>query len=362
MPPEKKTKQHSENLPPRKRAGNLGVSTAGLEEMQVRSSTTTSLLRETQAFLALTSIHGVGPKTLTEIAESGLRYSELLDNGPSENTHHLRRITQKGDPSAANWKPLRKLALARSERLMDELQRLGVKILLREDPQYPKRLLDLPRPPHWLFVQGDPSVLNSPSLAVVGTRSPSADGIFLAQYVGACLGDWGVATVSGLASGIDQAAHEFSLRANVPTIAVLGTGVLDNYPRGSEQLRQRIVDAGGAITTEYLPNASYSAENFVQRNRLQAALGSVLIPVEWERRSGTAHTVRFATQLSKPIACLRLADWEPQRVALLPGLGLETGEIFTVPRDHAKLDKFVRKSIDGPNTYRRGQLSFFDEV
>lgn len=360
MPPEKKTSQRLENPGPHKPAGDLGVPTAGLEEVQVPSAT--SLVRETQAFLALASIHGVGPKTLTEIAESGLRYTELLENGPSETSHHLRRIAQKGDPSAANWKQLRELALSRSKRLMDELGRLGVKVLLREDPQYPKRLLELPRPPHWLFVQGDPTVLGTTSLAVVGTRSPSADGIFLAQYIGACLADWGVATVSGLASGIDQAAHEFSLRANVPTIAVLGTGVLDNYPRGSEQLRQRIVDAGGAITTEYLPNASFSAENFVQRNRLQAALGSVLIPVEWQRRSGTAHTVRFATQLSKPIACLRLADWEPQRVSLLPGLGLETGEIFTVPRDQAKLDKFITQSINGPSTQRRGQLSFFDEA
>jgi hypothetical protein len=111
------------------------------------------------------------------------------------------------------------------------------------------------------------------------------------------LADWRRASIS--------LAHEHSLRAGVPTIAVLGTGILDEYPKGSAIMRERIIADGGTIVTEYLPHISYSAKNFVQRNRLQAALGQVLIPVEWSRRSGTAHTVRFASALERPIACRR---------------------------------------------------------
>src|SRR3546814_15118525 len=76
---------------------------------------------------------------------------------------------------------------------------------------------------------------------------------------------------SGLAAGIDQLAHEHSLRAGVPTIAVLGTGMLEDYPKGAGRLRDHILGTGGTIVSEYLPMASYSAENFVQRNRLKAA-------------------------------------------------------------------------------------------
>jgi len=179
--------------------------------------------------------------------------------------------------------------------------------------------------------------------------------------VGACLSDWAAPTVSGLATGIDQLAHEHSLAAGVPTIAVLGTGILEDYPRGSAILRDRILAGGGSIVSEYLPRISYSAENFVQRNRLQAALGRVLVPAEWSRRSGTAHTVRFATQLQRPIACLRLPEWPADRVVLEPRLGQETGEIFMVPKDQGRFDRFVRAALGRDNPAPGGQLSLFDE-
>jgi DNA protecting protein DprA len=252
-------------------------------------------------------------------------------------------------------------AQADAREMGDLLTEMGVRLLFRDDPRFPRALLDLERPPHWLFVQGATAPLAMPAVAIVGTRRPSEDGLFLARYVGACLGDWPAATVSGLAAGIDQLAHESSLRADVPTIAVLGTGILDNYPKGSDVVRRRILEAGGTIVSEYLPRASYSADNFVQRNRLQAALGRVLIPVEWARRSGTAHTVRFATALKRPIACLRLADWPADRLVLEPGLGRETGEIFTVPREQGAFDHFVRIALGVSPPPITGQLSLFDE-
>lgn len=314
--------------------------------------------RESRAFLALAAIRGVGQKTLTDLLEAGHRFTDILEVGPSE-ALPLRRSNPKPDGPPISWSAIRDDAEERMGRMDELLASMGVVLIFRDDPRFPVSLLDLERPPHWLFVQGAVETLRAPSIAIVGTRKPTEDGLFLARYVGACLADWSAVTVSGLAAGIDQLAHESSVVADVPTIAVLGTGMLDNYPKGSHRLRDRILTAGGTIVSEYLPRASYSAENFVQRNRLQAALGRILIPVEWARRSGTAHTVRFATDLRRPIACLRLPEWPIDRVVLEPGLGHETGEVFTVPREQRAFDEFVRAAI-GHCMLPGEQLSFFD--
>lgn len=314
---------------------------------------------EERAFLALATVRGIGQKTLFALADSGRSFSDALRFGPDDTDWKVgggdRTISER------HWSSVRQHALAVGDRLSEQLKALGVAILFRHSTGFPAALLELERPPHWLFVQGSVDLLSEPSIAIVGTRKPSPDGYFLSRYVGACLGDWGAPTVSGLAVGIDQLAHEHSLRASVPTIAVLGTGMLEDYPKGSGRMRDHILGTAGTIVSEYLPNASYSAENFVQRNRLQAALGRILIPAEWQRRSGTAHTVRFATRLQRPIACLRLPEWPVDRLVLDPGLGLPTGEIFTVPRDQNRFDAFVRAAIGRPSPAQLGQLSLFGD-
>jgi DNA protecting protein DprA len=319
----------------------------------------TGTIDEGTAFLALSTIRGIGQKTLFSIAESGRSFCEALENGPQDSSPHAAGRDRL--LSASDWAATRREALERGDRLSSALERLGVIVIFRGAPGFPAALMDLDRPPRWLFVQGSVSRLSEPSIAIVGTRKPSPDGFFLARYVGACLQDWGAPTVSGLAAGIDQLAHEHSLRAGIPTIAVLGTGMLEDYPRGSAALRDQIMSEGGSIVSEYLPNVSYSAENFVQRNRLQAALGRILIPAEWHRRSGTAHTVRFATALGRPIACLRLPEWPADRVMFEPGLGVPGGAIFTVPREQAQFDDFVRSALDRLPPVPSGQLSLFGD-
>ncbi len=313
---------------------------------------------EARAFLALSTVRGIGPKTLFAMADDRRSFSDALEYGPDATAPagSDRKYTAE-----RQWSRVRRHALEEGHRLCEHLQSLGIALLFRASPGFPSALLDLDRPPHWLFVQGNVERLAEPSVAIVGTRKPSSDGIFLSRYVGACLEEWGAPTVSGLAAGIDQSAHEHSLLAGVPTIAVLGTGLLEDYPRGSGRLRDQILRTGGTIVSEYLPTASYSAENFVQRNRLQAGLGRILIPVEWNRRSGTAHTVRFATNLNRPIACLRLPEWPEDRLALERGMGLPTGEIFTVPRDQVRFDAFVRSAIGKSSPTPLGQLSLFGD-
>ena len=227
----------------------------------------------------------------------------------------------------------------------EELQSKNINVIHFKQNIFPQSLREIPDPPKWLFVQGNLSVLHKPSIAIVGTRNPSEDGKFLAHYVGKSLSQFNdIVTVSGLANGIDQIIHRQSIRFNVPTVAFIGTGILLNYPNGSEELRQEIIANGGAIISEYLPNQSYSAENFVRRNRLQSGLSDVVIPVEWTIKGGTAHTVRFAYEAQKSIICLRLPDWGDSHTELDLAQSWDA-KIFTIPSDESKFIESVKKSF-----------------
>src|SRR5262249_41181396 len=285
---------------------------------------------EELALLALSSIRGVGYWTLSRMAKAGIGFAAFLETSNSADASRaLKSFGAKlENKMAGEWQTVRDRALARATRLIEDLRATGTRVVMATSPQVPRALDDLSDPPAWLFVQGDLPLLSKPSVAVVGTRAPTDDGLWLCRFVGLCLESWGAPTVSGLAVGIDHIVHELSLRAKVPTIAVLGTGIFSDYPKGAVALRERILGAGGAIMTEYLPYETYGAENFVRRNRLQAALAHVLIPIEWASRSGTAHTVRYAASLRRPIAGLRLPDWPKDRVAFSDGAA--TARTFTI--------------------------------
>jgi DNA protecting protein DprA len=316
------------------------------------------------AFLALTSIKGVGSKTLISMANDGMRFQDALAVDEKDAAIELlRRFGARIEGSAsADWGSVRERAAERARQLAIELTAGGTTLILRGDSTFPTTLLDLRSPPHWLFVKGSVEVLRKNLLTVVGTRNPSADGLWLGGFVGACLERWDAPTVSGLAIGIDQLIHEWSLRAGVPTVAVLGTGILSDYPKGAAELREKIIDAGGALLTEYLPRESYSADNFVRRNRIQAALGRILVPVEWSARGGTAHTIRFATTLKRPIAYLRMPDWTPERIPVSKDCGQETGEIFTVPGEENEFRTYVARALAPVSTsHLKPQLSLFAE-
>lgn len=192
-------------------------------------------------------------------------------------------------------------------------------------------------------------MLHQPAITLVGTRSPSEDGKFLAKYIASCLpylkntfAD--IVTVGGLANGIDQIIHQQSIRFQVPTVAFIGTGILLNYPANSEKLRQKIIEQGGAIVSEYLPSENYSAENFVRRNRLQAGLARVVIPVEWKPRGGTEHTLRYAKAAGRKIICLKLPDWSSSHPELSTAQEMRA-EIFTIPGQESDLLNAIGQSI-----------------
>jgi DNA protecting protein DprA len=315
---------------------------------------------EELALLGLSSIRGVGYWTLSRMAKADISFAAFL--GADDSTEAARALRGFGakleNKMTGEWATVRDRALARATRVVEDLTAIGARLVLAKSPEFPRALGDLSDSPAWLFVQGNLPLLSKPSVAAVGTRAPSDDGLWLCRFVGLCFEGWAAPTVSGLADGIDRVVHELSLRAKVPTVAVLGTGIFSDYPKGAVALRERILEGGGAIVTEYLPYETYSAENFVRRNRLQAALAHVLIPIEWAPRSGTAHTVRYAASLGRPIAGLRLPDWPKDRVAFSDGVAA-TAQTFTIPGQEEQFRGFVSSSLNPRATAHDSEQSSF---
>lgn len=304
---------------------------------------------ESVALLALASIQGVGYWTLYKLAKTPQSFKQVLKIETKES--FISALKELGSRSvklsAAEWSIEQESIWQAGRQMYHSLIRGDINILHAGQPGFPKRLQAIPDAPAWLFYQGNIELLDKPAVAMVGTRHPTQDGDFLAHFMVSLCHNYDISTISGLADGIDQQVHLYSLRYGLPTISVLGTGMLRDFPTGSEKLRREIIDRGGLILTEYLPNQSYSAENFVRRNRLQSALSKIVVPIEWKAKSGTAHTVRFAAEHQRPILCLRLPDWSSsQHTELAVGLQLG-GKIFTVPDDAETIRAFIGFACNG---------------
>jgi DNA processing protein len=161
------------------------------------------------------------------------------------------------------------------------------------DPRYPASLRALERRPIVLYVAGDPTVLNDPQLSIVGSRNPTPAGRDTAFDLAESLAARGLAITSGLAEGIDSAAHRGALAAQGITLAVLGNGVDSVYPRSNQNLSEEI-RFRGALISEFPLGTPPRRENFPQRNRIIAALSLGTLVVEAARRSGSLITARLA--------------------------------------------------------------------
>ncbi len=168
-------------------------------------------------------------------------------------------------------------------------------------PDYPPLLRGSPNPPLALFVDGDPALLWRPSVALVGSRSPSAGGRDNAAAFAGALTRTGLVVVSGMAAGIDAAAHESSLaQPGGTTLAVLGTGPDRAYPSRHASLRDRIATAG-AVVSEHPPGVGPHPSHFPRRNRIIAGLSLATVVIEAAERSGALITARQAADSGRDV-------------------------------------------------------------
>lgn len=179
-------------------------------------------------------------------------------------------------------------------------QQPGNAIVCLGDPAYPKALLDIHDPPAILYVKGDPQRLSRPGLAIVGARSATPQGHATAMAFARSLSRAGLTIVSGLALGIDAAAHEGALEGQGSTVAVIGTGADRIYPARNEGLARRIA-AGGAIVSEFPLGTPAVAHNFPRRNRLIAGLSQGVLVVEAALGSGSLITARLANEQGREV-------------------------------------------------------------
>lgn len=172
------------------------------------------------------------------------------------------------------------------------------------EKNYPKQLVDIPKPPKKLFVKGNINLLNSIGIAVIGTRHPSEYGRRMCKNFTRELVKYGITIVSGMAEGIDTIAHKTCLENGGNTIAVLPCGFNNIYPKTNLKLFKDIINLGGTVVTEYVPNEKPESEKFLKRNRIVSGLCIGTLVVEAGYRSGTSVTARLTKEQEKKLFCV----------------------------------------------------------
>lgn len=247
--------------------------------------------------ILLSTVDGVGPLTAERLIGYFGSASEVL----RASRRDLEQVEKVG-PTLA-----RKISQAREacdvEALIRFCEENGIEIVAFRDARYPARLREIDNPPRLLYVRGSFAPEDRTAIAIVGTRGATRYGLDQARRLGRELAEAGFTVVSGLALGIDGAAHRGALEVGGRTLAALGGGVAKVYPREHEDLA-RLVANSGAVFSEYHPLTSPLAGNFPARNRIVSGLSLGVLVVESPLRSGSLITARLAAEQNREVFAL----------------------------------------------------------
>lgn len=169
------------------------------------------------------------------------------------------------------------------------------------DADYPLLLREISDPPRQIYIRGVIPVAQDPTIAIVGTRKATVAGIGIAEDIAAELARHGLIIISGLAMGIDAAAHRGALKAGGRTMAVLGNGIDEIYPAQNEKIADELLRTGGAIISEYPPGEPSFRQNFIHRNRIVSGLSVAVVVIEAPERSGALATAGFAAEQGRSV-------------------------------------------------------------
>ncbi len=236
-------------------------------------------MEEREAALALACTPGVGPATASELLRQFGSYAAVVEAAAGRRgsvgvlPHDLRaRLAE----TVASGLHLAELEAA---------GRAGARFAAPGDPDYPELLAGIVRPPIGVFVKGVTLAPLLPAVAIVGTRSPTPRGVAFARALASDVARVGIAVVSGLARGIDTAAHRGALDAGGPTVAVLGSGIAEPYPPENAGLAREVA-LSGTVVSEFPPMQEARPAAFPQRNRIISGLSMGVVVVEAGTRSG----------------------------------------------------------------------------
>lgn len=246
-------------------------------------------------WIALNMTPGVGPRVATNLLE---RF------GSPSAVFHARR----GELESVRLKPetiesiIKKEFAERAEGELERVKKLGGDILILDDGSYPSLLREIADPPITLYVRGYwQACLEQPCVAVIGSRMCSTYGENASEMLSRDLASRGITVVSGLARGIDAAAHKGALQGKGRTVAVMGTGIDGIYPKENTRLVREILDNGGCLVSQFPLGTPPLKDNFPYRNRIISGLSLGVLIVEASERSGSLITARLATEQNREV-------------------------------------------------------------
>jgi DNA processing protein len=265
-----------------------------LDSTRMAETAVTSATARIPYWLALALAEGLGPTRARRLVEHFGTVENVFQASLTElEAAGLRAVSAQ---SIGTGKAM--------EAAQEELVRAtaaGASIVTLDDPQYPPLLKQIYDPPVVLYVRGELEVLAHPGIAVVGTRHPSPYGIGMAERLACDLANRGLVIVSGMARGVDTAAHRGSFTAKGKTVAVFGTGVDVIYPRENKRIAEQILALGGALVSEFPMSTFAAPQNFPVRNRIISGLALGVLVIEAGEYSGTRITARCALEQDREL-------------------------------------------------------------
>lgn len=250
----------------------------------------------TYKLLIASKVSGIGRKALLDLAASRL-FFEL----EPKDWHLDVPVLKNFLPSSIAFTK----AMSAAEKDVEAAEAHQATILSSRDVAYPKLLEGLPDRPGLLYVRGDVSLLATKAVGLIGTRAPSEHGRITAHRIGTYFAERGWQIVSGLALGLDTVGHEAALEANGSTVAVMAHGLDIVYPKRNADLAARILDAKGLLVSEYAFGTPSFASQFVERDRIQAALSRGVVMVQTGQSGGSWHASRAAIKYGRRLAVPR---------------------------------------------------------
>ena len=246
------------------------------------------------AWMALTLTPGMGPTRIWKAVDRLGAAERMFDAS-------LTELEGLGMPAKSAQFIFEGKARAAAENEVRRVSEVGGSVLTPADEAYPERLREIYDPPSALWIRGNVDLLARPGIAVVGTRSPSPYGAGMAELLSRDLAHRRLVILSGMARGVDTAAHKGAIEAGGKTVAVWGTGIDVIYPKENKKLAENIVASGGTIVSEYPLGTFPAPQNFPIRNRILSGMSVGVLVIEAAEYSGTRITARCANDQNRDV-------------------------------------------------------------